>query len=332
MKLICGPMATIGHPAFRILLEKFGYCDEYFTEMINAGSLLSKGGFEKFYINPAPAPKKVVWQLTGKNAEKMAESAAMLSELPGIGIDINMGCSAPDVYKYGAGIAWMLKPIEETRDMLRRVRAAVPSSKRLSVKLRLGDDNFTDDSFYSFCDMLVSEGVELLTLHPRTKKEKLVRPPRYSYCQKLAERYSKEKSSHSVPVIVNGNIKDVPSAEFAIKSVPAAKGIMISRAAVQKPWIFYEIARELKLSSEIPQSITIDMRQIALDYINDVEIYQPPEFWKTRLQRFFFYFTANFKFAHYAQTQFLNAQNNEDLRCRINEFFQKCPEEQQKEI
>lgn len=332
MKLICGPMATIGHPAFRILLEKFGYCDEYFTEMINAGSLLSKGGFEKFYINPAPNPDKVVWQLTGKNAEKMAESAAMLSELPGIGIDINMGCSAPDVYKYGAGIAWMLKPIEETRDMVRRVRSAVPSSKRLSVKLRLGDDNFTDDSFYSFCDMLVSEGVELLTLHPRTKKEKLVRPPRYSYCQKLAERYSKEKSSHSVPVIVNGNIKDVLSAEFAIKSVPAAKGIMISRAAVQKPWIFYELARELKLSSEIPQSITIDMRQIALDYINDVENYQPPEFWKTRLQRFFFYFTANFKFAHYAQTQFLNAQNNEDLRCRINEFFQKCSEEQLKEI
>ena len=37
-KLICGPMATISHPAFRILIEKFGGCDEYFTEMINAGS------------------------------------------------------------------------------------------------------------------------------------------------------------------------------------------------------------------------------------------------------------------------------------------------------
>ena len=33
MKLICGPMATISHPAFRIMIEKFGYCDEYFTEM-----------------------------------------------------------------------------------------------------------------------------------------------------------------------------------------------------------------------------------------------------------------------------------------------------------
>ena len=342
-------MATIGHPAFRILLEKFGFCDEYFTEMINAGSLLTKGTFEKFYINPAPAPNKIVWQLTGKSAETMEEATKVLSELPGIGIDLNMGCSAPDVYKYGAGIAWMLKPIEETQEMVRRVRNGVPSQKRLSVKLRLGDDNFTDEGFFSFCDMLISEGVEMLTLHPRTKKEKLVRPPRYSYCQKLAEMAAKK----GIPVVVNGNIKDSASADYAAKSVPQAYGLMISRAAVQKPWIFYELARDLKICSknhactsgtnvenvepleeklEIPESLSVDMKQLALDYINDVEIYQPPEFWKTRLQRFFFYFADNFKFAHYAQTQFLNASNNDDLRNRINDFFEKCPEEKIKII
>ena len=51
MKLISGPMATISHPAFRILIEKFGGCDEYFTEMINAGTLLTGGQFEKYYID-----------------------------------------------------------------------------------------------------------------------------------------------------------------------------------------------------------------------------------------------------------------------------------------
>ena len=54
-------MATISHPAFRILLEKFGGCHEYFTEMINAGTLITGGQFEKFYIDPAPVPQKVVW-------------------------------------------------------------------------------------------------------------------------------------------------------------------------------------------------------------------------------------------------------------------------------
>ena len=323
-KLICGPMATISHPAFRILVERFGGCDEYFTEMINAGTLLTGGQFESYYMNPAPVPEKVVWQLTGHDAEHMKEAAAALSELPGIGIDINMGCSAPDIYKYGAGISWMIKDRAETLQMVKAVRSVVPASKRLSVKLRLGDDNFTDEGFYSFCDMLVGEGVELLTLHPRTKKEKLVRPPRYSYCQSLAERYKGK-----IPVYLNGNVKDEASYEYALAACPDCSGVMISRAAVTKPWIFAILASLPGLTRQ-----SIPMEDLCLSYVDLIEQYQPPEFWKTRLQRFFTYFSQNFQFAHYAQTQFLNAaeKDNSELRQAIKDFFEKCPEERSKSI
>ena len=322
MILVCGPMATISHPAFRILIEQFGGCNEYFTEMINAGTLLTGGQFESYYLNPAPVPQKVVWQLTGHDCNHMVEAARVLSDLPGIGIDINMGCSAPDIYRYGAGIAWMLKERSETQKMVHEVRSVVPPGKRLSVKLRLGDDNFTDDQFFSFCDMLVGEGVELLTLHPRTKKEKLVRPPRYAYCQKLAERYAHAgKDGKPLPVYLNGNVKDKASFDFSVKTCPDVQSVMISRAAVQKPWIFSSLA-------DLPQqSITINMLQLALDYIKNVQLYQPQEFWKTRLQRFFTYYSLNFKFSHYAQTQFVNAKDIPDLEQRLNDFFEKCPEE-----
>ena len=315
MRLICGPMATISHPAFRILLEQFGGCDEYFTEMINAGTLLTGGQFEKFYIDPAPVPEKIVWQLTGHDADHMVEAARVLSDLPGIGIDINMGCSAPDIYKYGAGIPLMIKDREETQQMVRGVRAVVPAGKRLSVKLRLGDDNFTDAGFFDFCDMLVGEGVELLTLHPRTKKEKLVRPPRYEYCQQLAERYKGR-----VPVYLNGNVKDTASYQNAITRCPDVAGVMISRAAVQKPWIFMTLQQ-----AQVPQKI--DMLNLAQSYIKNIQIYQPQEFWKTRLQRFFTYYAQNFKFSHYAKTQFINARDIPDLEQRLTDFFEKCPEE-----
>lgn len=323
-KLICGPMATISHPAFRILVEHFGGCDEYFTEMINAGSLLNFGPFENFYIDPVPCPDKIVWQLTGSDAPRMKDAAAQLSELPGLGIDINMGCSAPDIYKTGAGIGWMLKDRAETQEMVRTVRSVVPASKRLSVKLRLGDENFTEHGFFDFCDMLTGEGVELLTLHPRTKKEKLARPPRYKYCQQLAERY-KDK----VPVYLNGNVKDKASFDFAMAACPDVAGIMISRAAVQKPWIFQELkdSSYCKLADE-----PINMEELCLEYVDLIEKYQPQEFWKTRLQRFYTYFCMNFAFSHYAQTQFINAadKGNEELRKTIKEFFEKCPEERLK--
>lgn len=325
-RLICGPMATISHPAFRILIEKFGGCDEYFTEMINAGTLLTGGQFESYYINPAPVPEKIVWQLTGHDAESMKEAARVLAELPGIGIDINMGCSAPDIYKYGAGISWMIKDREETQKMVRAVRAVVPADKRLSVKLRLGDDNFTDKGFFDFCDMLVGEGVELLTLHPRTKKEKLVRPPRYGYCQQLAERYrTSGRGGQPLPIYLNGNVKDAASYKNALARCPDVAGVMISRAAVQKPWIFKTLRQAQGL-------LKVDMLHLAMDYIQNIQLYQPPEFWKTRLQRFFTYYAQNFKFSHYAQTQFINAKDIPDLEQRLNDFFEKCPEERTKII
>ncbi|MBR5645665.1 MAG: tRNA-dihydrouridine synthase family protein [Treponema sp.] len=333
MKFICGPMATISHPAFRILIEEFGGCDEYFTEMINAGTLIVDGPFEKYYLNPSPVPQKLVWQLTGFDIDKMEEASRILVELPGLGLDLNMGCSAPAIYKTGAGISWMIRPSADAQSMVHKVRKVVDSynhnhpdeKKRLSVKLRLGEDNFTDDSFFSFTDMLVNEGVELLTLHPRTKKEKLSRPPRYFYCQKLAERYK------NVSVYLNGNIKDKESFDFAVTSCPDIAGVMISRAAVQKPWIFKVLRQTQKIKSEEKAEETfdnnIDMLSLALDYIENIQLYQPPEFWKTRLQRFFLYYAQNFKFSHYAQTQFINAKDISELEQRLNEFFEKCPDE-----
>ena len=324
-------MATISHTAFRILVEKFGGGDEYFTEMINAGSLLNDGPFEKFYINPSPVPEKLVWQLTGTDTPRMTDAARRLVELPGLGLDVNMGCSAPDIYRYGAGIGWMLRPIEETREMVKSVGGVVAeynrlnpeSKKRFSIKLRLGDDNFTDEAFFAFCDMLVENGAELLTLHPRTKKEKLTRPARYFYCQKLCERYK----GSGVKIYLNGNVKDAASFNNALASAPEVDGVMISRAAVQKPWIF----AGLKNSGT---DFTINMEELCLEYVDLIEEYQPQEFWKTRLQRFFSYFPANFQFAHYAQTQFLNAteKGNEELRNEIKAFFEKCPEEREKLI
>ena len=314
-------MATISHPAFRILIERFGGCDEYFTEMINAGSLLNFGPFENYYIDPVPCPQKIVWQLTGSDAPRMKEAAKKLVELPGLGIDVNMGCSAPDIYKTGAGIGWMTKNRNETEQMVKEVRSVIPSDKRFSVKLRLGDEDFTEQGFFDFCDMLVDCGVELLTLHPRTKKEKLARPPRYQFCQKLAERYKGR-----VPVYLNGNVKDKASFDYAAVSCPDCEGVMISRAAVTKPWIFATLA-------DLPKQ-TVSMEELCLSYIDLIEQYQPPEFWKTRLQRFFTYFAQNFQFAHFAQTQFLNAagENNDELRRAIKEFFEKCPDERIKTV
>ncbi|MCR4822168.1 MAG: tRNA-dihydrouridine synthase family protein, partial [Treponema sp.] len=245
MKLFLAPMDAITHQAFRNLVGRFGGCDEYFNEMINASSLLNDGPWERYYLLDGPQPEKLVWQLTDKNADKMAQAASLLCEKNGLGIDLNMGCSAPQIAKTGAGIAWMLKPLEESADLVKKVKSAIENAakdgrtaKRLSVKLRLGDENYTEEKLHSFCQMLIDEGVQLITLHARTQKQKHSRPSKWQAVENLALRFPE------IPVILNGDVKDKESYELAKKTAPHAAGIMIATAAAQKPWIFSQLKNE----------------------------------------------------------------------------------------
>ena len=322
MTLLLAPMDSITHEAFRSLVGRFGGCDEYFNEMINASSLLNNGPWEKYYLLEGPEPQKLVWQLTDKNGSKMAQAASLLCEREGIGIDLNMGCSAPQIAKTGAGIAWMTKAIAETQKMVHDVKSAIENAakdgkkaKRLSVKLRLGDEYYTEEKLHSFCQMLVDEGVQMLTLHARTQKQKHSRPSNWQAVENLALRFPE------IPVILNGDVKDKESFEAARKTAPHASGIMIATAAAQKPWIFRELV------GSDTGILQFNAEELALSFIDELEKCQPPEFWKTRLQRFFAFYCLNFSFGHYFQSQMLNALDNDDARARIKEYFEKCPDD-----
>lgn len=360
-KLIAGPMATLSHQGLRKIYEDFGGCDEYYTEMINASSYLTHGQFEGFYTLNEIAGDKIVWQLTGKEASPMAKAARELCELGGIGIDLNMGCSAPEIVKTGAGIAWMIKPMEETKALVSEVRNAIDSfnsdltaegkhkKQRLSVKLRLGDEDFTDEGFFKFCDMLYENGVEQLVLHPRTRKEKLSRPPRYQYVENLAKHFE-----NKIPVILNGNVKDLYTFENALKAAPSSAGVMLARISAQKPWIFRELSAYQEFSknhnfltaqhlpensalqlpevskSGIWQKITvddgyekikIDRLGLGLEYIKNLRLYQPKEFHETRMKRFFAYYCDNFSFGHYIKSKMLNCKTLEEAEITFNSYF-----------
>ena len=141
------PMAEISHRALRELIEGFGGCDEYFTEMISAPALLAAGPFEKWYIDNGPCPEKLVYQLVGPDSAQIAGAAALLDSLECKGIDLNMGCCAPLIRKTGGGIAWMAS-IDRAGELVKTVRMVV--KRRLSVKLRIG---FTENLDYlvNFC-------------------------------------------------------------------------------------------------------------------------------------------------------------------------------------
>lgn len=328
MKLLLAPMATLSHEALRNLIFRFGGCDEYYCEMIHATSLVSGGKFEEYYIRTQPEPDKMVWQLTDYREESLKEASKIVSELGGIGIDINMGCPAPDIYRTGAGCAWMSKPLQEVASMLSKVKSVLDSSttscKRLSCKIRLGEEDFTIEKLFDYCDMLVSEGVTQITLHPRTRKEKYTRKARWEYVNQLCEYLKTKYSSLNLQIIGNGSIFSVEDAISSIKKAPNIDGIMLGRSAIQKPWLFKQISSAL---SNEEFKTEIDLFELAIDFMKDIENCQPQEFWKTRKQRFFIYFCDNFQFGNYLKSQLINNDGFEIQKKILQEYFEKMPSE-----
>ena len=334
MKLLLAPMAALSHEALRRTIARFGGCDEYYTEMIHAASFINGGPYERCYASCAPEAEKTVWQLTGAHEKELVRCAELLTETEGassvIGIDINMGCPAPEIYRQGAGIAWMSKPFEQVESMLRGLRLAC-GSKRLSAKIRLGEEDFTLQGLFDFADMLCAAGVERITLHPRTRKERYARPPRVQYVRLLGE-FIKARYP-DVSVAGNGAI-DGPKAlaDFAAQC-PLSDSFMIGRAAVQKPWIFSVLKRSAKAGRHDAEpggcsaELQIDLVKLAEDFITDLEERQSADFWKTRAQRFFAYYCDNVSFSHYIKSQVLNQKDHHAMLERFTRYFDEMPHE-----
>ena len=343
MKLILAPLANITHSGLRMLIHSFGDPDEYFTEMIHAPSLLAGGPFEQWYLRANPVPEKLVWQLTSPQTEAFVQALPLVLSQGGLGVDLNMGCSAPPIVRSGAGFAWMLKPLEVTAGTVRSVKKALDAyanvqerSFRLSVKLRLGTT--ADYSFLlRFCRMLVCEGVQLITIHPRLQRQSYGRPAFHEYTAALARDLA-------IPVYGNGDITSVEKVSALARQIPAA-GWMIGRAAVRMPWIFEAVRRRFaggmdtscntcstectvgNAGQDTNALSRVDLERTALLFLQLLESEQPQSFYSTRAQRFFQYYCENLSFAHYCRTQLRKAVTRIQMEQILYTYFEQVPED-----
>jgi tRNA-dihydrouridine synthase len=303
-------MAELSHRPLRELIENFGGCDEYFTEMISAGALVGGGPFESYYIDGGPCPEKLVYQLAGSRSETLAAAAALLDRLECRGIDINMGCSAPAITRAGAGVRWMASA-DRAAAMIAEVRRS--TRKRLSVKLRIGLEN-DFDYLVGFCLRLEAEGVELITLHPRTGREKFRGKARWDYVPRL-------RSELGIPVAGNGDIAG-PEDLIRRASPLCCDAVMAGRAAVRAPWVF---AAAKSPALDLPRGV--DLEELGLRFLELLARHQPPEFHLSRARRFFSYFCDNLKWASHVKNLLNREGDRGGVERAWSAYFREHPEE-----
>ena len=262
-KVILAPMAGVCNSAFRKICKEMG-CSLVCAEMVSDKGMIynSKKTEDMLYFEEIERP--ISQQIFGSDKETFTEAAKRVYEImkPDI-IDINMGCPVPKVaVKSQAGSA-LLKNPELIKEIVSSVVAAVPVP--VTVKIRSGWD-FNSINAVEVAKICESAGAKAITVHPRTRSQ--------LYSGKADLDIIKQvKEAVSIPVIGNGDIKDIESAKNMLEYTKC-DAIMIGRGVLGNPWLIKEIDTYLKTGEIIDKPTyeeRIKMCYKHLDYLLKVK-------------------------------------------------------------
>jgi tRNA-dihydrouridine synthase B len=219
------PMQDVTDLAFMRVVAAYGCPDYFFTEFFRVHSQSRPERHILRSIDENQTGRPVFAQMIGEDIPQMIRTAKELARHPIAGIDLNLGCPAPKVYKKNVGGGLLRQP-ERIAEILKALRAEIPGL--FTVKMRIGFDDTA--AFEQIVDLMQEHHVDLLTVHGRTVKEMYRSDVHYDFIASAVGRVG-------CPVLANGNVTSYLKADSVRRSTGAA-GLMIGRHCIRNPWIF----------------------------------------------------------------------------------------------
>jgi tRNA-dihydrouridine synthase B len=222
------PMQDVTDLAFMTAIAEYGSPDYFFTEYfrVYADSRPEKNILRSITENSTNRP--IFAQLIGESIPDLGRIAEELCQYAIAGIDLNMGCPAPRIYRKNVGGGLLRDP-----DKVDRIFGALREKVSLpfTVKMRIGFEN--TENFDTILNLINKHDIDLLSLHGRTVREMYRSEVHY-------DRIAHAVKVLKCPVLANGNITSALSAATVLEETKAA-GVMIGRSAIRNPWIFSQI-------------------------------------------------------------------------------------------
>ncbi len=219
------PMQDVTDLAFMQVVSRYGPPDLFFTEFFRVHPQSRPEPHILRAITENDTGRPIFAQLIGESIPHLLATVGTLLATPAAGIDLNLGCPAPKVYRKNVG-GGLLRDPGRIDEILGALRAAVPGL--LTVKMRVG---FADcANFERILELINRHDVDLLAVHGRTVKEMYRGEVHY-------DRIAQAVRTVRCPVLANGNITSADRAAAVLARTGAA-GVMLGRHAIRNPWIF----------------------------------------------------------------------------------------------
>lgn len=176
-----------------------------------------------------PGDKPVIAQMIGNDPEHLLRTTNLLQDQSNCaGIDINLGCPAPNVCGKQSGGA-LLKDHDLIRKIVETLRPVVRGT--FTLKTRVGFES--PEEFENLLTLFASLPIDGLVIHGRTVREKY-QSPVHTDCIAHAVK------TLPFPVTANGSIVTVGTA-LGMHQATDASGLMIGRGGIRNPWLFQQV-------------------------------------------------------------------------------------------
>jgi tRNA-dihydrouridine synthase len=226
--LVLAPMQDVTDLPFMRVLARRSLPDWFVTEYFRVHPHSRLNAYILRSISENATGRPIFAQMIGCDIHELTRTAKELSKHPVAGIDLNLGCPAPVVYRKNAG-GGLLRFPDQIDAILGALRDAIPG--RFTVKTRLGFHH--PDEFPNLLEIFRKHAIDGLTIHGRTVADRYQTPVRPGLVKMAVETLS-------CPVIANGNVVDQATA-LSYHQQTAAAGLMIGRGAIRNPWLFSQI-------------------------------------------------------------------------------------------
>jgi len=228
---VLAPMDDVTDTVFRQIVTDCARPDLFFTEFVNVDGLQSPGRdklLKKLRFTAKEQP--LIAQIWGKEPESFRKPAAELVELGFAGVDLNMGCPIKAVVNNGCCSA-LINNRALAAEIIQSVKEGVAGRVPVSVKTRIGF-NQVDLSWIEF---LLGQGLDMLTIHGRTKKELSAVPNHWEVIGQV--RQLRDKLAPGTLIVGNGDVASRAQGTQLAESY-GLDGIMIGRGVFHDPFIF----------------------------------------------------------------------------------------------